>query len=140
MEIAPSTNISAAESATGIGSDKYIDDVNVIILNENIQRVDIDVSLCEIVHFNTTSSCLVSKNYEKVNDHKVAELITDTSDEKEVVINNLDDNENRANYTDTSRDGQHFGISTTFVKEDASSWDETQILIHTVDSEIFARI
>ena len=134
MEIEPSTNISAAESATGIGSDKYIDDVNVIILNENIQRVDIDVSLCEIDHFNTPSRSLVSKNYEKVNDHKVAELITDTSDEKEVVINNLDDNENRANYTDTSRDGQHFGISTTFVKEEASSLDETQILIHIEDA------
>ena len=134
MEIAPSTNISAAESATGIGSDKYIDDVNVIILNENIQRVDIDVSLCEIVHFNTTSSCLVSKNYEKVNDHKFAELITDTSEEKEVAIINVDDIENRANYTDTSRDGHHFGISTIFVKEEASSLDETQILIHIEDA------
>ena len=82
MEIAPKKNNSVAESATEIGLDTYIGDVNVIILEGD--RANFDVSLCDAVHYQTKTSSLVSKDNDKIRDTKVADSETDALENKEI--------------------------------------------------------
>ena len=133
MEIAPKKNNSAAESATGICLDTYIGDVNVIILEGN--RANFDVSLCDAVHYQTKTSCLVSKDDDKIEDTKVADSETDALVNKEIGGNttlNIKHKTSRktkhacndditAKYTGTSNDIQNFAMYTMMATEETKA-------------------
>ena len=140
MESEPNANNSAAKSATGIGTDGYIGDVNVVILERNIAKFN--ASLCEVDRFQTETTSFLSKYNDKIKDLKVADKITDTTKNKEVDGNisinigdevprkanpcNGDEIDILAKCTDTGNDRHCLGIRTMFAKEDISSMGETQ--------------
>ena len=117
MESAPNKNSFAVESATGIGLDTYIGDVNVIIFEG-------DRSLMSRFNNKLKDPNAVDSKRDAENDEDEGNITINTEDKtsrKTKHVCNGDENDIIENYTDSCNDGQCSSILTMMAKEETEA-------------------